>query len=65
MAATLSIPLYLRVGDGTEAQIGEVVVAIDSRGIATLTVSNIAAGLREAADAVEQAAEEDASDAPA
>ncbi|MER8219702.1 hypothetical protein ABTZ58_03710 [Streptomyces sp. NPDC094143] len=65
MAATLSIPLYLRVGTGTEVQIGEALVAVDSDGKATLTVSDIAAGLREAADAVERARQEDAADAPA
>jgi uncharacterized protein (UPF0254 family) len=65
MAATLPIPLYLRVGSGTEVQIGEALVAVDSDGTATLTVSDIAAGLREAADAVERAGQEDTPDAPA
>ncbi|MFH9013976.1 hypothetical protein ACH4C6_21675 [Streptomyces sp. NPDC017943] len=65
MAATLSIPLYLRVGNGTDVQIGEALVAVDSDGKATLTVSDIADGLRQAADALERAGQEDAPDAPA
>lgn len=66
MAATLSIPLYLSVGSGSEVEIGEVVLTADSDGTITMTTTDIAAGLREAADAIERAGqEEETPDAPA
>lgn len=65
MAATLPIPLYLRVGNGTETQIGEVIVSVESDGTATLTITDIAAAPRETADEMERSGQEDTADAPA
>ena len=65
MAATLPIPLYLRVGNGSETQIGEVIVSVEQDGTATLTMTDIATALRETADELERSGQEDTSDAPA
>ncbi|MFF8290435.1 hypothetical protein ACF068_14570 [Streptomyces sp. NPDC016309] len=64
MAATLGIPVYLRVGNGAETQIGEVVVSVERDGTATLTLTDIASALRATAnemDARMQEAKPDAS----
>ncbi|WP_028814434.1 hypothetical protein [Streptomyces flavidovirens] len=65
MAATLPIPVYLRVGNGSETQIGEVVVSVDSTGMATLTLTDIAAALRATANEMDARMQEDTPDAPA
>jgi 20S proteasome alpha/beta subunit len=58
MAATASIPVYLSIGSGSPVAIGSIELAVDSRGVFTLTSFDVAAALREAADAVEAAARE-------
>lgn len=63
-AATLAIPLYLVIGSGSGTEIGSVTVAVRADGTAELTITDIAAALRETADEMEQSAEE-VSDAPA
>ncbi|MGW5409015.1 hypothetical protein [Streptomyces spiralis] len=64
MAATASIPVYLTIGGGSAVEIGKVELAIDSDGTVTLTALDIAAALRETADAMEAAAREDSNAAP-
>jgi hypothetical protein len=65
MAATLPIPVYLRIGNGTESQIGEVVVSVERDGTATLTLTDIATALRATADEMDARMQEDTPDAPA
>jgi uncharacterized protein (UPF0254 family) len=64
MAATVSIPVYLGIGSGTTTEIGTIELAVNSDGTCTLTTFDIAAALREIADAIE-APEEEATDAAA
>ncbi|MFD8611069.1 hypothetical protein [Streptomyces sp. NPDC059631] len=59
MAATVSIPLYLTIGTGTSTEIGTIDLAVDSDGRCTLTTFDIAAALREVADAIEAPADEE------
>ncbi|WP_309029120.1 hypothetical protein [Streptomyces alfalfae] len=58
MAATASIPVYLSVGGGAPVEIGSIELAADSDGRITLTTFDIAAALRETADAMDEAARE-------
>jgi hypothetical protein len=53
MPAECTIPIYMRIGNGTETEIGQVVLEVEQNGTVTLTTSDIAAGLRSAADAIE------------
>ncbi|MFD4788247.1 hypothetical protein ACFWN1_14550 [Streptomyces sp. NPDC058459] len=64
MAAGLSIPVYLSIGSSTPTQIGTVSLSADANGTVTLTTLDIAAALRETADAIEAATEEDSDAAP-
>lgn len=58
MAATASIPVYLSIGGGSATEIGTIELTADADGTITLTTLDIAAALRETADAMEAAAEE-------
>ena len=58
MAAELSIPVYLAIGSGSTTEIGTIELAADADGQVTLTTFDIAAALRETADAMEAAARE-------
>jgi uncharacterized protein (UPF0254 family) len=58
MAGTLAIPIYLRIGNGTEAEVGQVVLEVHGDGTVTMTTSDIAAALRATADAIEASAKE-------
>ncbi|MGQ4358555.1 hypothetical protein [Streptomyces sp. SAS_272] len=64
MAAELSIPVYLSLGNNDPGQIGTIELSADSDGKITLTTSHIAAVLREAVAAMEAAAREDSDAAP-
>lgn len=64
MPGTFDIPIYLRIGSGTETEVGQVVLDIDGDGTVTMTTSDIAAALRAAADAMEASAKEVADAAP-
>ncbi|MFB7776913.1 hypothetical protein [Streptomyces bauhiniae] len=64
MAAELSIPVYLSIGSSAPTQIGKVSLSADANGTVTLTTLDIAAALRETADAIEAATEEDSDAAP-
>ena len=64
MAADLSIPVYLSIGNNDPGQIGTIELSADASGQITLTTLHIAAVLREAADAMEAAAREDSDAAP-
>jgi hypothetical protein len=63
MAATLSIPVYLSIGSGSAMEIGQIELSAGPDGKVTLTVLDIAAALRETADAMEAAAREEVGDA--
>lgn len=65
MSGTYAIPIYMRIGNGTETEVGQVVLGIDGDGTVTMTVSDIAAALRTTADAMEAPEQEDDTDAPA
>ena len=65
MAAMLPVPLYLRIGNGGETQIGEVFVSVDGHGTATMTLTDVAAALRTTADEMDTRMQEDTPDAPA
>ncbi|CAL9313911.1 hypothetical protein [Streptomyces sp. SudanB91_2054] len=58
MAVTASIPVYLSIGGGSSVEIGTIELAADSHGQITLTTFDIAAALRDAADAIEEATRE-------
>lgn len=58
MAATASIPVYLSIGSGTAMEIGTIELSASGDGTVTLTTFDIAAALRDAADAMEAAAKE-------
>ncbi|MFE7273032.1 hypothetical protein [Streptomyces sp. NPDC057623] len=58
MPGTFDIPIYLRIGNGTETEVGQVVLNIDGDGTVTMTTSDIAAALRATADAMEASAKE-------
>ncbi|MBP5883166.1 hypothetical protein QBA57_28625 [Streptomyces scabiei] len=58
MPGTFAIPIYLRIGSGTETEVGQVVLDIDGDGTVTMTTSDIAAALRATADAMEASAKE-------
>ncbi|MGW1267545.1 hypothetical protein [Streptomyces sp. NPDC002491] len=64
MAAELSIPVYLSIGGGSATEIGTIELSADEKGQITLTTLDIAAALRETADAIEAAAREDSDAAP-
>ncbi|WP_086765356.1 hypothetical protein [Streptomyces bobili] len=60
MAATASIPVYLAIGNGgIPWEIGTIELTADASGTITLTTMDIAAALRETADAMEAAAREE------
>ncbi|MFI1701964.1 hypothetical protein ACH419_39290 [Streptomyces bobili] len=58
MAATASIPVYLTIGGGSALEIGTIKLTADIDGKITLTTLDIAAALRETADAMDEAAKE-------
>lgn len=64
MPSTFDIPIYLRIGSGTETEVGQVVLDIDGDGTVTMTTSDIVAALRATADAMEASAKEVADAAP-
>ncbi|MBT2505146.1 hypothetical protein J7I98_04385 [Streptomyces sp. ISL-98] len=61
MPATVSVPVFLRVGDGDEHQVGEIEIEVVDK----VTRQTIAEFLRAAADAYEHPEQEDATNAPA
>jgi hypothetical protein len=56
MAATMSIPVYLTIGNGSATEIGQIELAAEADGTFTLTSLDVAAALRETADAMEAVA---------
>ncbi|QJT04365.1 hypothetical protein G9272_32120 [Streptomyces asoensis] len=60
MAATASIPVYLSIGAGSAMEIGAIELTADAAGTITLTTLDVAAALRETADAMEAAAAKEA-----
>lgn len=62
MPATVSLPVFVRVGDGNEHQIGQVEIGVSGGGV---TRHDIAEFLRAAAEAYEHPEQEDSTDAPA
>jgi hypothetical protein len=58
MAATVSIPVSLTIGGGSAVEIGTIELALNADGTATLTTFDIAAALRETADALDAAGED-------
>ncbi|MFC9847784.1 hypothetical protein ACFWFF_01540 [Streptomyces sp. NPDC060223] len=65
MPGTYGIPIYLRIGSGTETEVGQVVLAIEGDGTVTMTASDIAAALRATADTMEATEQEVTEDASA
>lgn len=62
MSATVSVPVFLRVGDSDEQRVGEIEINVSDGGI---TGHDIAEFLRAAADAYEHSEQEESTDAPA
>ncbi|QFQ97450.1 hypothetical protein F9278_15900 [Streptomyces phaeolivaceus] len=64
MPGTLAIPIYLRIGNGTETEVGQVVLDLEGDGTVTMTTTDIAEALRATADAIEASAKEAADASP-
>lgn len=53
MASAGKLPIYMRVGGGTEIHIGDFVPDVNPLGVAEFTRVNLAAMLRSAADSLD------------
>lgn len=65
MATFPRMPIYLRAGDGPDIEIGYIEASPTGDGTVSISRSDIADFLREAADAFENAPAEEVPDAPA